>query len=74
MTWQTVPRANFMFLHAARLQAHYAAQWLARAARAYVPAQPDDRHTSLGWDDAFGGLDHASAAGRLAARACASPT
>ena len=56
MTWQTVPRANFMFLHAARLQAHYAVQWLARAARAYVPVQPDDRHTSLGWDDAFGGL------------------
>ena len=52
----TVPRANFMFLHAARLQAHYAAQWLARAARAYVPAQADDRHTNLGWDDAFGGL------------------
>ena len=55
-TLATVPRANFMFLHAARLQAHYAAQWLARAARAYVPAQADDRHTSLGWDDAFGGL------------------
>jgi hypothetical protein len=56
MAWQSVPRANFMFLHAARLQAHYAAQWLARAARGYVPAQPHDRHTSLGWDDAFGGL------------------
>ena len=54
--WQTVPRANFMYLHAARLQAHYAAQWLARAARAYVAPQPDDRHTSLGWDDAFGGF------------------
>jgi hypothetical protein len=54
--WQNVPRANFMFLHAARLQAHHAAQWLGRAARAYVPAQPNDRHTSLGWDDAFGGL------------------
>ena len=56
MTWQNVPRANFMFLHAARLQAHYAAQWLARAARAYVPTQPHERHTSLGWDEAFGGL------------------
>jgi len=55
-TWQSVPRANFMYLHAARLQAHYAAQWLARAARAYVPARPHDGHTSLGWDDAFGGL------------------
>ena len=56
MNWQNVPRANFMYLHAARLQAHYAAQWLARAARAYIPAQPGDAHTNLGWDDAFGGL------------------
>lgn len=56
MPWQSVPRANFMFLHAARLQAHYAAQWLGRAARAYVPAEPDDRHASLGWDETFGGL------------------
>jgi hypothetical protein len=55
-TWQGVPRANFLFLHAARLQAHHAAQWLARAARAYVKAQPDDRHTNLGWDEGFGGL------------------
>jgi hypothetical protein len=56
LTWQNVPRANFVFLHAARLQAHHAAQWLARAARAYIAPQPHDRHTSLGWDDAFGGL------------------
>ena len=56
MPWQSVPRANFMFLHAARLQAHYAVQWLGRAARAYVPAQPHGRHISLGWDGAFGGL------------------
>jgi hypothetical protein len=56
MVWQNVPRANFVFLHAARLQAHYAAQWLARTARACVPEMPNDGHTSLGWDDAFGGL------------------
>jgi hypothetical protein len=56
MNWQSVPRANFMFLHAARLQAHYAAQWLARAARAYLPARPGEHHTSLGWDETFGGL------------------
>src|ERR1700743_1626621 len=56
MVWQSVPRANFVFLHAARLQAHYAVQWLARAARAYVKPQPEERHTSLGWGDAFGGL------------------
>jgi hypothetical protein len=46
-------RARFA---AARLQAHHATQWLARTARAYVPARPDDSHTSLGWDDAFGGF------------------
>lgn len=54
--WQSVPRANFMFLHAARLQAHYGAQWLGRAARAYIPGRPSEHHTNLGWDDAFGGL------------------
>ena len=43
-------------LSAARLQAHHAVQWLARGARAYVVPQPDDTHTNLGWDDAFGGL------------------
>jgi hypothetical protein len=56
MPWQSVPRLSFYFLHAARLQAHYAVQWLARAARGYVPPQPRDVHTSLGWDEAFGGL------------------
>jgi hypothetical protein len=40
----------------ARLQAHHAIQWLARAARAYVPPRPDDGHTSLGWDPVLGGF------------------
>jgi hypothetical protein len=40
----------------ARLQAHHAIQWLARAARAYIPPQPDDGHTSLGWDPVLGGF------------------
>jgi hypothetical protein len=40
----------------ARLQAHYAIQWLARVARAYIPPQPDDGHTNLGWDGALGGF------------------
>ena len=43
-------------LSEARLQAHYAVQWLARAARAYVPPQPDDEHTNLGWDRALDGF------------------
>ena len=33
------PVADYRKLRDARLLAHYAAQWLARAARAYVPAQ-----------------------------------
>jgi hypothetical protein len=40
----------------ARLNAHYAAQWLARVARAYIRPQPNDGHTNLGWDDALGGF------------------
>ena len=56
MSWQAVPRLSFYYLHEARLQAHYAAQWLARTARAYVSARPRDSHTNLGWDNAFGGL------------------
>jgi len=40
----------------ARLQAYYAAQWLARFARAYVPPLPDDGHTNLGWDSTLGGF------------------
>src|SRR5215510_953512 len=43
-------------LSEARLAAHYAVQWLARAARAYIPPQADDSHTNLGWDHALGGL------------------
>jgi hypothetical protein len=54
--WRTVGRVNYLYLHAARMQAHYAAQWLARASRAYGPAQPDDRHVSFEWDDAFAGF------------------
>lgn len=43
-------------LSEARLQAHYAVQWLARTARAYIQPQPDDGHTSLLWDHARDGL------------------
>ena len=56
MNWQHVTVADYRKLRDARLLAHYGTQWLARAARAYVPARPDDAHTSLGWDDEFRGL------------------
>ena len=55
-TWRPIRAFDRARFAAARLQAHHATQWLARTARAYVPARPDDGHTSLGWDDAFGGL------------------
>jgi hypothetical protein len=54
--WRKLMGVDRNVLAEARLQAHYATQWLVRAARAYVPARPDDQHTNLGWDDAIGGL------------------
>jgi hypothetical protein len=54
--WHPVHAVDYTRLSAARAQAHVAAQWLARAAFAYIPPQPDDRHSNLGWDDGFGGL------------------
>jgi hypothetical protein len=55
-TWRPIRPCDPVRLSATRVQAHHATQWLARTARAYVPARPDDSHTSLGWDDAFGGF------------------
>jgi hypothetical protein len=54
--WRPIRSFDPARLSAARSQAHHATQWLARTARAYVPPRPDDGHTSLGWDDAFGGF------------------
>ena len=54
--WRPLRGVEQGALREARLQAHYAAQALARFARAYVPPQPDDGHTSLGWDDARNGF------------------
>lgn len=54
--WRPLRGIDKARLSEARLQAHYAAQWLARAARAYVPPQPDDSHTSLMWDRGLNGF------------------
>jgi hypothetical protein len=56
LEWRSLRGVDQRDLHEARLQAHYAAQWLARTARGYVPLQPDDGHTSLRWDDALDGF------------------
>ncbi|MGB0909708.1 MAG: hypothetical protein ACPGYT_05050 [Nitrospirales bacterium] len=34
----------------ARLEAHHAAQWIARATWSYCKAESDDSHTSMSWD------------------------
>ena len=54
--WRPLHAIDKARLSEARLQAHCAAQWLARAARAYVPPQPDDGHTSLSFDHALDGF------------------
>jgi hypothetical protein len=54
--WRPLRGIDQRRLSAARLQAHHAVQWLARAARAYVPPQPDDGHTNFGWDDTVDGF------------------
>ena len=54
--WRPLRGIDQRRLSAARLQTHHAVQWLARAARAYVPPQPDDGHTNLGRDDTLDGF------------------
>ena len=54
--WRAIRGVEIGRLREARLQTHYAVQWLARAARAFVPPHSDDRHTNLDWDDALGGF------------------
>jgi hypothetical protein len=54
--WRPIRGVDSGRLREARLRAHHAVQWLARAARAFVPPHPDDRHTNLDWDEALGGF------------------
>src|ERR1700691_2238444 len=50
-----------------RLQAHCAVQWLARAARAYIPPLTDDSHTNMVLGRRARRLHDASPEGRVAA-------
>jgi len=54
--WRPLRITDWDRLSEARLQAHYAVQWLARTARGYIQPQPDDGHTSLRWDDSLDGF------------------
>jgi hypothetical protein len=55
-SWRKIDGVDRGALREARLQAHYAVQWLARAARAYATPAPIDHHTNLGWNDAITGF------------------
>lgn len=48
--WNGIGVVSAGELAEARVQAHYAAQWLARGARNFVPAADDDSHTALSWN------------------------
>lgn len=54
--WRPLRGVEPARLREARLQSHYAVQWLARAARAFAPPRRDDGHTNLGWDASLAGL------------------
>ena len=55
-SWREIDGVDRGTLREARLQAHFALQWLARAARAYATPAPNDHHTNLGWNDAIRGF------------------
>lgn len=50
--WATLGGVAPSALSEARRRVHRRAQWLARFAHAYLPAQADDVHTALRWSDA----------------------
>jgi hypothetical protein len=56
LEWRPLRSIDNGRLREARLQAHYAVQWLARVARGYIPPQLDDGHTSLNWVSALNGF------------------
>ncbi|MGD0640900.1 MAG: hypothetical protein ABSC22_09140 [Roseiarcus sp.] len=55
-SWRSLRGVEPRRLSEARVQAHYAVQWLARLARAALAPQRDDSHTNLGWDDRLDGF------------------
>src|SRR5579859_1512517 len=54
-SWRPIA-ADLGELRLGRIEIHRAIQWLARAAYAYLPPQPDERHSSLTWDEALRGF------------------
>ena len=54
--WAALGRVAPQGLVNARLLAHHALQWPARAARANLKSMPDDSHTGFDWDPALAAL------------------
>ncbi len=50
LSWTWLGSCDPELLSGARQASHHALQLLTHAARAYVPEQPDDSHTSLAWN------------------------
>lgn len=55
-SWYSLGAVPPFDLEEARVQTHYAVQWLGRVARAALPARADESHTNLGWEPAINGL------------------
>jgi hypothetical protein len=56
LDWRPLAGVDLVRLQEARLQAHYAVQWLARSAQAFIAPKPDDSHMNFSWEDAYGGF------------------
>jgi hypothetical protein len=54
--WQATDPAAAHTLRDARLQLHYAAQFGTALGISFLPKEPDDSHTNLGWSGARGAL------------------
>lgn len=55
--WTSLGKVPLDEVREARKQAHNAIQWLARYARCFLPAVPDDSHTGLTWNPFHGSLN-----------------
>ncbi len=53
-TWTALGEVDPDALQSARRHLHDRVQWLARIARSFRPAVPDDSHTALAWDTSDG--------------------
>jgi hypothetical protein len=56
LDWRPLAGVDLTRLQEARLQAHYAMQWLARVAQAFVTPKLDESHMTFSWEDAYGGF------------------